>query len=32
VKRRLDLLYPGKYQLKIDDGADTYTSELSLNL
>jgi two-component system LytT family sensor kinase len=32
VKRRLDLLYPGKYQLKIDDGADVYRSELSLDL
>lgn len=32
VKRRLDLLYPGKYKLKIDDGADVYTSELSLDL
>jgi len=32
VKRRLDLLYPGKYQLKIEDNADVYTSELSLDL
>lgn len=32
VKRRLDLLYPGKYDLKIDDGADVYSSELSLDL
>ena len=32
VKRRLDLLYPGKYNLIINDEADTYTSELSLVL
>jgi two-component system LytT family sensor kinase len=32
VKRRLDLLYPDRYQLKIDDGTDMYTSELSLDL
>jgi two-component system LytT family sensor kinase len=32
VKRRLDLLYPGKYQMKIDDNADTYSTELSLDL
>ena len=32
VQRRLDLLYPGKYTLKIDDGVDVYTSELSLDL
>lgn len=32
VKRRLDLLYPGRYQLKIDDGEEVYTSELSLDL
>lgn len=32
VKRRLDLLYPDKYQMKIDDGDDTYTIELSLDL
>jgi two-component system LytT family sensor kinase len=32
VKRRLDLLYPGKYKLKIDDGDDVYTSELYLDL
>jgi len=32
VKRRLDLLYPGKYQLDINDGADSYVCELSLNL
>ena len=32
VKRRLDLLYPGKYTLTIQDNADTYTCELSLVL
>jgi two-component system LytT family sensor kinase len=32
VKRRLDLLYPGKYNLDIRDEADTYTVELSLIL
>ncbi|MGZ3836787.1 MAG: sensor histidine kinase, partial [Mucilaginibacter sp.] len=32
VKRRLDLLYPGKYTLTIQDGTDTYTCELSLVL
>lgn len=32
VKRRLDLLYPGKYDLSIIDDTDTYTCELSLAL
>jgi two-component system, LytTR family, sensor kinase len=32
VKRRLKLLYPNQYQLKINDTADTYTCELSLIL
>ncbi|MFD2863247.1 sensor histidine kinase [Mucilaginibacter antarcticus] len=32
VKRRLDLLYPGKYNLQIRDEIDTYTCELSLVL
>ncbi|MEO8886302.1 MAG: sensor histidine kinase [Mucilaginibacter sp.] len=32
VKRRLDLLYPGKYNLDIHDEKDTYTCELSLVL
>lgn len=32
VKRRLDLLYAGKYRLKIDDQPLTYTCELSLDL
>ncbi|CAN5248724.1 sensor histidine kinase [soil metagenome] len=32
VKRRLDLLYPGKYNLEIRDEKDTYTVELSLIL
>ena len=32
VKRRLDLLYPGKYNLDIRDEIDTYTCELSLIL
>ncbi len=32
VKRRLDLLYPGKYNLDIRDEIDTYTCELSLVL
>ena len=32
VKRRLDLLYPGKYNLDIRDERDTYTVELSLVL
>jgi two-component system LytT family sensor kinase len=32
VKRRLNLLYPGKYNLDIRDEADTYTVELSLVL
>jgi two-component system LytT family sensor kinase len=32
VKRRLDLLYPGKYNLDIRDDIDTYTCELSLVL
>ncbi|WP_428328640.1 sensor histidine kinase [Mucilaginibacter sp.] len=32
VKRRLDLLYPHKYNLDIRDEADTYTVELSLVL
>lgn len=32
VRRRLDLLYPGKYNLDIRDEADTYTVQLSLVL
>jgi two-component system LytT family sensor kinase len=32
VRRRLDLLYPGKYNLDIRDEIDTYTCELSLVL
>jgi len=32
VKRRLDLLYPGKYSLNIVDEEQTYTCELSLVL
>ena len=32
VKRRLDLLYPGKYNLDIRDETDTYTVQLSLVL
>jgi two-component system LytT family sensor kinase len=32
VKRRLDLLYPGKYSLNIQDEDQTYTCELSLVL
>jgi two-component system LytT family sensor kinase len=32
VRRRLDLLYPGKYNLEIRDEADNYTVQLSLVL
>jgi two-component system LytT family sensor kinase len=32
VKRRLDLLYPSKYNLEIRDETDTYTVQLSLVL
>jgi two-component system LytT family sensor kinase len=32
VRRRLDLLYPNKYNLEIRDEADTYTVQLSLVL
>lgn len=32
VKRRLDLLYPGKYNLDIRDETDTYSVQLSLVL
>ncbi|QQL49663.1 sensor histidine kinase [Mucilaginibacter ginkgonis] len=32
VQRRLKLLYPGRYQLDIENGDDTYSSELSLVL
>lgn len=32
VKRRLDLLYPGRYKLDIIDGEETYTCELTLDL
>jgi LytS/YehU family sensor histidine kinase len=32
VKRRLDLLYPGQYNLDIHNKKDTYTCELSLVL
>ncbi len=31
VKRRLDLLYPGHYRMKVKDEADSYSCELSLN-
>lgn len=32
VQRRLALSYPGQYELKMDDAADTYFVELKLNL
>ena len=32
VQRRLELLYPGKYKLDIQDKPDIYTCELSLVL
>jgi LytS/YehU family sensor histidine kinase len=32
VRRRLDLLYPGKHQLKIHDGIDLFTVELSIKI
>lgn len=32
VKRRLELLYPGKYDLKIDNKADVYAVNLKLNV
>lgn len=32
VKRRLELSYPGNYQLNIQDGADKYSVELTLSL
>jgi len=32
VKRRLDLLYPGRYKLNIADEQNTYTCELTLTL
>ena len=32
VQRRLNLLYPGKYNLVVNDEIDTYTVELSLVL
>lgn len=32
VKRRLELLYPGKHHLDITDGADFYSVDLSLQL
>jgi len=32
VQRRLDLLYPGKHQLKIDAAGETYEVNLQLNL
>jgi two-component system LytT family sensor kinase len=32
VKRRLELLYPGKYKLNIGDAADTYEVTLNLQL
>jgi two-component system, LytTR family, sensor kinase len=32
VKRRLDLLYPGKYELQIKDGPHNYTIDLDLVL
>lgn len=30
VKRRLDLLYPGQYELKLSDTSDTFTVDLKL--
>jgi sensor histidine kinase YesM len=32
VQRRLDLSYPGKYQLKVDDEKDKYAVQLNLHL
>jgi len=32
VRRRLDLLYPGEYDLHVSDEADTYTVQLTLPL
>lgn len=32
VKRRLELLYPGNYQLKIDDQPESYSVTLKINL
>ncbi len=32
VRRRLELLYPGEYDMQVKDEADTYTCELSLAL
>ncbi|MBK8492040.1 MAG: histidine kinase [Saprospirales bacterium] len=32
VRRRLDLLYPGKYELRLNDAPRTYAIELTLNL
>ncbi len=32
VKRRLDMLYPGRYKLNIEDLADSYTCELFIDL
>jgi len=32
VKRRLELLYPGTYQLKVDDNGDTFKIDLKLKI
>jgi two-component system, LytTR family, sensor kinase len=32
VKRRLELLYPGKYDLNIQNGAEVYTVHLKLDV
>lgn len=32
VKRRLELLYPGRYKLRIDDNRDTYAVDLTLKI
>jgi sensor histidine kinase YesM len=32
VQRRLDLSYPGKYQLKVDDEKEKYAVQLNLHL
>ncbi len=32
VKRRLELLYPGKYDLNIQNGAEVYTVHLKLHV
>ena len=32
VRKRLDFIYPGKYELKLDDGGDFFVVSLQISL